>query len=945
LKTEKHTRKGLIDFQLKQAGWDITDRSQVVEEYDIKVGMLEGFTEPQTAYQGHQFSDYVLLGKDGKVLAVVEAKKTSVDAAIGREQAKQYCYHIKEQHHQELPFCYYANGYDIFLWDLENYPPKKVYGFPTRDDLERFQYIRRSRKSLAGELINTQIAGRDFQIHAIRSIMEKIEQRKRKFLLVMATGTGKTRTCIALVDALMRSGWAERILFLVDRIALQTQALDAFKEHLPNEPRWPKPGDDGIEKDRRIYVSTYPTMLNNIRDEKNSLSTHFFDLIIVDESHRSIYNTYQEVLDYFNAITLGLTATPTDVIDHNTFDLFECEDGVPTFAYSYEEALTHIPPYLNGFQVLKIQTKFQEEGINKRTIALEDQKKLILEGKQIEEIDYEGTELEKSVINRGTNSLIVREFMEESIKDDNGVLPGKTIFFCISKAHARRMEEIFDALYPEYKGELAKVIVSEDPRVYGNGGLLAQFKQNDMPRIALSVDMLDTGIDIHEITNLVFAKPVFSYTKFWQMIGRGTRLLEKSKLKPWCTKKDTFLILDCWDNFEYFKVNPGGVTLKPQIPLPVRLFGLRLDKIEKAAELNIEPTRINEIIKLIKQIAELPHNSIVIKDVQFELQPLEDENFWNTLDTDKLEFLRSVVKPLFRTVSMTDYSAMRFEKDIVEISLAWMANDNSPYSLPNTSDDVVQGKYEALKTCLIETIGKLPLTVNIVAREVDLIRKSQTEYYWSNISEDKFDELIEKLAPLMKYIELTIPLGPAKFNLKDLLNTKEYIEFGPQHEALSVAKYRELVEQKVQELTNSNPLLQKIKLGQNLSKEEAEQLAGQLHDEHPHITLDLLRRIYDNRKAEFTQFIKHILGLEVLKTFSETVTASFDTFIAEHTYLSSRQLQFLELLRSFVFEKGEFQKKDLIHSPFTMIHPEGIRGVFNPKEIDEILKLTLKLVA
>ncbi len=945
MKTEKHTRKGLIDFQLKQAGWDITDRSQVVEEYDIKVGMLEGFTEPQTAYQGHQFSDYVLLGKDGKVLAVVEAKKTSVDAAIGREQAKQYCYHIKEQHHQELPFCYYANGYDIFLWDLENYPPKKVYGFPTRDDLERFQYIRRSRKSLAGELINTQIAGRDFQIHAIRSIMEKIEQRKRKFLLVMATGTGKTRTCIALVDALMRSGWAERILFLVDRIALQTQALDAFKEHLPNEPRWPKPGDDGIEKDRRIYVSTYPTMLNNIRDEKNSLSTHFFDLIIVDESHRSIYNTYQEVLDYFNAITLGLTATPTDVIDHNTFDLFECEDGVPTFAYSYEEALTHIPPYLNGFQVLKIQTKFQEEGINKRTIALEDQKKLILEGKQIEEIDYEGTELEKSVINRGTNSLIVREFMEESIKDDNGVLPGKTIFFCISKAHARRMEEIFDALYPEYKGELAKVIVSEDPRVCGNGGLLAQFKQNDMPRIALSVDMLDTGIDIHEITNLVFAKPVFSYTKFWQMIGRGTRLLEKSKLKPWCTKKDTFLILDCWDNFEYFKVNPGGVTLKPQIPLPVRLFGLRLDKIEKAAELNIEPTRINEIIKLIKQIAELPHNSIVIKDVQFELQPLEDENFWNTLDTDKLEFLRSVVKPLFRTVSLTDYSAMRFEKDIVEISLAWMANDNSPYSLPNTSDDVVQGKYEALKTCLIETIGKLPLTVNVVAREADLIRKSQTEYYWSNISEDKFDELIEKLAPLMKYIELTIPLGPAKFNLKDLLNTKEYIEFGPQHEALSVAKYRELVEQKVQELTNSNPLLQKIKLGQNLSKEEAEQLAGQLHDEHPHITLNLLRRIYDNRKAEFTQFIKHILGLEVLKTFSETVTASFDTFIAEHTYLSSRQLQFLELLRSFVFEKGEFQKKDLIHSPFTMIHPEGIRGVFNPKEIDEILKLTLKLVA
>ena len=945
MKSEKHTRKELIDIQLQQAGWNVADRSQVVEEYDIRIGLPEGFTEPKTQYQGHQFSDYVLLGKDGKVLAVIEAKKTSVDAAIGREQAKQYCYHIKEKHNQELPFCFYTNGYDIYFWELENYPPKKVYGFPTRDDLERFLYFRKSRKPLAGELINTNIAGRDYQIHAIRSIMEKIEQRKRKFLLVMATGTGKTRTCIAFVDAMMRAGWAERVLFLVDRIALQTQALDAFKEHLPNEPRWPKPDDTGLEKDRRIYVSTYPTMLNIIRDEKNILSPHFFDLIVVDESHRSIYNTYQEVLDYFNTLTLGLTATPTDVIDHNTFDLFECEDGVPTFAYSYDEALTHIPPYLNGFRVLKIQTRFQEEGINKRTIALEDQKKLMLEGKQVDEIDYEGTEIEKTVINRGTNTLIVREFMEECIKDDNGVLPGKTIFFCISKAHARRMEVIFDSLYPEYRGELAKVIVSEDPRVYGKGGLLDQFKTNNMPRVALSVDMLDTGIDILEITNLVFAKPVFSYTKFWQMIGRGTRLLEKSKIKPWCTQKDTFLILDCWDNFEYFKINPRGVMPKPQIPLPVRLFGLRLDKIEKTGELKIIDTQIKEILKLKKQIAELPQNSIVIKDARFDLQRLEEDYFWDSLSSEKIEFLRTVVKPLFRTVSETDYTAMRFEKDIVEVSLAWLTNDESPVWQPDSDDDIVLGKYETLKGFIIETIGKLPLTLNLVAWHADLIRKAQTENYWSSISEEKFDELIEKLAPLMKYIELVKPLGPEKFNLKDFITTKEYVEFGPQHEALSVGRYRELVEQKIQELTNSNPLLQKMKHGESLSDIEAEQLAEQLHNEHPHITLDLLRRIYDNRKAQFTQFIKHILGLEVLKTYTETVTSSFDAFIAEHSYLSSRQLQFLELLRTFVFEKGGLEKKDLIHSPFTMIHPEGIRGVFNQQEIDEILKFSLKLVA
>ena len=297
----------------------------------------------------------------------------------------------------------------------------------------------------------------------------------------------------------MRAGWAERVLFLVDRIALRDQALEAFKEHLPNEPRWPKVGEKAIAKDRRIYVSTYPTMLNIIRDDATKLSPHFFDLVVVDESHRSIYNTYQEIIDYFNAISLGLTATPTDVIDHNTFKFFECEDGVPTFAYSYDEAVNHVPPYLCDFQVMKIKTKFQEEGISKRTISLEDQKKLILEGKEVEEINYEGTEIEKTVVNRGTNALIVREFMEECIKDPNGVLPGKTIFFCISMAHARRMEEIFDALYPEYKGELAKVIVSEDPRVYGKGGLLDQFKHNDMPRVAISVDMLDTGIDIREL--------------------------------------------------------------------------------------------------------------------------------------------------------------------------------------------------------------------------------------------------------------------------------------------------------------------------------------------------------------------------------------------------------------------------------------------------------------
>ncbi|MBN8865825.1 MAG: DEAD/DEAH box helicase family protein [Sphingobacteriales bacterium] len=931
MNTEKHTRKQIIDARLKKAGWNVADRTQVIEEFDIIVDK-NLVQEAPAPYGGHQYSDYVLLGKDGKPLAVVEAKKTAVDAAIGREQAKQYCYNIQSEQGGDLPFCFYTNGHDIYFWDLENYPPKKIHGFPTREDLERYSYIRKARKSLASELINTKIAGRDFQIAAIRSVMEAVEKRKRKFLLVMATGTGKTRTCIALVDALMRGGWIERTLFLVDRIALRDQTLDAFKEHLPNEPRWPKQAEREISTDRRVYVSTYPTMLNIIRDENNPLSPHFFDLIVVDESHRSIYNTYQEILDYFNCITLGLTATPTDVIDHNTFQLFECEDGVPTFAYSYDEAVNHIPPYLCNFQVMKIKTKFQEEGINKRTISLEDQKHLILEGKEVAEINYEGTDIEKKVINRGTNALIVREFMEECIKDANGVLPGKTIFFCMTKAHARRIEQIFDALYPEYKGELAKVLVSDDPRVYGKGGLLDQFTNRDMPRIAISVDMLDTGVDIRELTNLVFAKPVYSYTKFWQMIGRGTRLLEQDKIKPWCTEKDEFLILDCWDNFEYFKLNPRGKEIKAQIPLPVRLFGVRLDKIEKAIELQKNETAAKEMGKLRKQITELPQNSVVILDAKNELQRLEDENFWTHLSPDKIEFLRTVVKPLFRTVSTTDFKAMRFEKDIVEVSLAHLAGEND--------------KFETLKESIVEEIGELPLSVNIVAKEEELIRQSQTNHYWSTINENKFDELIEKLAPLMHYREsFVVPLGPAKFNLQDFVHSKEYVEFGPQHESLSIARYRDLVEEKINALVAASPLLQKLKKGQEISSEEAELLAEQLHDEHPHITVDLLRRVYNHRKAQLVQFLKHILGIEILKTFPETVSQSFDEFIAEHSYLNSKQLEFMNLLRSFLIEKGDVEKRDLITAPFTRIHPDGILGVFSDKEIEDIITFIQKLAA
>ncbi|HBA83503.1 MAG TPA: restriction endonuclease subunit R [Verrucomicrobia bacterium] len=933
MSTESVTRKNIIDLRLKEAGWDVSDRTQVVEEFLISPPSKNMvICAPPATYGTREFSDYVLLGKNGKPLAVVEAKKSSNDAEVGREQAKQYCINIQIEQGGELPFCFYTNGHEIYFWYIGEAPPQRVHGFPTRQDLERLLYIRKHKKPLTNELINTAIAERDYQLQAIRSVMEGIAQNRRQFLLVMATGTGKTRTCIALVDALMRASCIQRTLFLVDRIALRGQALDAFKEHIPDEPRWPEPGEKAITTDRRIYVATYPTMLNIVRNETNSLSPHFFDLVVVDESHRSIYNTYGEVLDYFNAIKLGLTATPRDVIDHNTFAVFNCEDGLPSFAFSYDDAINHIPPYLCDFSVLKIRTKFQDEGISKRTISLEDQKRLILEGKDIEEIVFEGTDLEKTVTNHPTNALIVKEFMEESIKDPNGVLPGKTIFFCLSIAHARRIERIFDSLYPEYNGELAKVMVSDDPRVYGKGGLLDQFTRNNMPRVAISVDMLDTGIDVREIVNLVFAKPVYSYTKFWQMIGRGTRLLEKNKIKAWCPEKDVFQVIDCWDNFDYFKLTPKGKEPKPQIPLPVRLVGIRIDKIEAAQVLGQTSIADKEIATLRTQVAALPAKSVAIMEARTDLARCEANAFWQSLTADGLAFLRHVVQPLFRVVSQTDFKAMRFEKDVLEASLAQLKGEKE--------------KYAALTQNLTAQIGELPLSVNVVAQEAGLIQKAQTNHYWVTITDQGFDQLSERLSPLMHYRDGRGPgAGTAKFNFADVLKSKEYVEFGPEHESLSIAQYRQLVEQKVNELAANNPILQKIRDGQPVSEEEAAALAEQLHDKHPHITLQLLRRVYHHQRAPFLRFMRHILGIEVLESFPDTVSRSIDQFIAEHPTLTSHQLQFLSLLRDYLIDRGGIEKRDLIQSPFTIIHPSGIRGIFSPTEINEILALTERLVA
>ncbi len=363
--SEADTRQQVIDRRLKLAGWNVADPTQVIQELDIVLdpsGSVKDRRAPRHPYEGHQFADYGLL-LAGKPCAVVEAKKTSRDAQVGQEQALQYAQALHAIHGGGVPFVMYTNGYETFFWDSERWAPAKVAGFPTRDDLEWLAQRRETQGALSVELINTRIAGRDYQIEAIRTLLEAIEAKRRKSLMVMATGTGKTRAAVALVDALMRAHWVKRVLFLVDRIALQEQALGAFKEHLPSSPRWPEQGETAFDRNRRVYVTTYPTMLNLIEAGATPatwISPFFFDLIVADESHRSIYNMYQQVVRYFHGLTLGLTATPRDHVDHDTFALFDCPTGEPTFAYAFDEATRHDPPYLCDFEVLKVRSKFQD---------------------------------------------------------------------------------------------------------------------------------------------------------------------------------------------------------------------------------------------------------------------------------------------------------------------------------------------------------------------------------------------------------------------------------------------------------------------------------------------------------------------------------------------------------------------------------------------------------
>ncbi len=564
--SEAETRDYFIDLLLKEAGWALDQPRD--RELEV-AGMPNN--------QGKGFVDYVLWGDNGRPLGLVEAKRTRRDPRAGQQQAKLYADCLEQQFGQR-PLIFYSNGYDHWLWDDANYPPRSVQGFYKKAELELAIQRRASRKPLAAAEINPQIVERYYQTRGIRRIAEAFEQdHDRKALLVMATGAGKTRTVIALCDLLMRCNWAKRVLFLADRVALVNQAVNAFKRHLPDAAPVNLVTENNTEG--RVFVSTYPTMMGLIDetgDGQRRFGVGHFDLVIIDEAHRSVFQKYRAILDYFDSLLVGLTATPKDEVDRDTYRLFDLEKGVPTDAYGLEEAVRD--GFLVPAKAVSVPLKFQREGIKYDDLSEEDKDQWdALEWDEDGNVPdrVEAAAVNKWLFNEDTVDKVLAHVMTRGLTVAGGDRLGKTILFAKNQAHADFIAERFNVNYPHFRGAFARAITF---KVEYAQSLIESFSNKDKsPHIAISVDMLDTGIDVPEVVNLVFFKLVRSKTKFWQMVGRGTRLCPD--LFGPGQHKQCFYIFDYCQNLEFFGQNPAGTEGAAGQSLGKRLFTRRLEML------------------------------------------------------------------------------------------------------------------------------------------------------------------------------------------------------------------------------------------------------------------------------------------------------------------------------------------------------------------------------
>ena len=904
--SEELTRKEMIDPQLEKAGWYLRDHSKVKTEIPV-----DGYdAEPWNGV-----SDYTLYRENGEVLAVVEAKRTSTDVRLAEAQLTYYVTEI-EKHQSFRPFGFLANGYDIYFVDVGLSAKREVFGFFTRADLENLLYMRQNAKPLSSVEINTKIVDRAYQHEAIRRIGESFAQGKRNALIVMATGTGKTRTTMGLIDVFMRSNQARHVLFVADREALVEQALDdGFRKYLPEEPctrlySWK------IETGNRLYAVTLQT-LSNIFEQ---FSPAFFDLIVFDEVHRSIFNKFNEILEYFDGRQIGLTATPANYINRDTFLAFDCTDGKPTYLYTYEQAIED--KYLVDYELYAARTKFQRHGIHGLDLTEEERNALIEKGLEPDDINYEGTELETTVSNRDTIRRQWEEIWDTCKRDSSGQLPGKTIIFATTQKHALRLQDVFDEMYPQFPN-LTKVITHKSEY---RGTLVEAFKKKDFPRIAISVDMLDTGIDVPEAVNLVFMKPVQSPIKLQQMIGRGTRVQAACRHLEWLPnfEKKEFLIIDFWEN--NFSRDAKEVV-DQSTPVLVTIFNTHLRLLETYLKDQKDPDCKQVIADLREQIQQIPTDSFTIRKHMPEIEEAWTDGFWNYLVPSKIEFLKLKVAPHLRLVPGVDVAAATFISKVERLKLLKRTGKDTTQAIQSIAEDAA-----VLPDFVINDSKYKPYVQKCIPEEL------------TNASQSDLSNLRDALAPQMKYKRRLDTF--LELDLVDSIAISGYILLTKSGEKMYVAEYRRLVEQRILELVANHPTIMAIQRGEKIDDwgllELERTLTRELGEGDLEVTPENLKKVFAHTADSFLGLVRQVLDMQYLPDYKDLVARQFETYVTQHNY-NADQIRFLRAVQSVFLQKRHLETADLYEPPLDMFGADAVERWFTESEIREVLELTQSL--
>ena len=890
--SEANTRKLYIDLYLKEAGWDVMEKENIPSH--SKAG-IEIEVEGMPNSKGLGYCDYVLYGKDGRPLAIVEAKKTSVEPEKGRHQVELYGECMKAKYGY-IPILYYTNGYEIRCID-GIYPPRRLLAFHTESELEVLLQ-RRSRSDITNIKINDNITNRGYQKQAITAICDRLNKKHRRGLLVMATGTGKTRISISLVDVLARSGWVKNVLFLADRTSLVSQAHSSFKDLLPEFPTCVL-SENGKDKniDARLMFSTYQTMINYIDSEDKIFSIGRFDLILIDEAHRSIFNKYGTIFEYFDSFLIGLTATPKSDVDFNTYRIFNCESGEPNFAYGLEEAVKD--KYLVPYKVINKTTKRLQRGFKYEELSADERRQLEEEYGDIAptpEFTVSSSKLFREIYNENTCDVVIQELMNNGLKVSQGDLLGKTIIFAYNHKHAQMIVDRFNVLYPRYGSEYCQLI---DNYVNYADDLIEKFKVNDNFRIAVSVDMLDTGIDVPSVLNLVFFKPVNSKVKFMQMIGRGTRLCEN--VFGIEQDKTHFLIFDFCDNFNYFNEHENPPEAKgKQLSISQRLFNLRLAVLCELQSIKHQEIEFNKNYylklkdELHSEVAKIKLNSVRIQ-VREELcfvDKYSDINTWTNISPLMSSEIERHITYLLDSDIEEDTKIKSFDARMfyAEISMLESCNIKSASAHVRNIMEVCQ--------FLLNEKASIPQVLE-KKRELQQLSSQQ---YWDSPTIESLESLRAAVRELMVFLDSAG--NGKKF---DVHISDEVLPNGEDTDiSIDIRTYKQKVIDYLLEHSNK-PVVKKIK---NLEKINANDLK-----ELEHILWNELGSKADYEKTTDTEnlavFIRSLVGLE-----QSAINEKFGDFLSGNV-LNPQQQEFVKTIIDYVRENGNIELRDLANtSPF-----------------------------